>query len=249
MTVMEAPIQTDSSAGAPANNRNKLLALLLVGVVLLAAAAYFVPKLLKGDETPTSTSSSQVGSKRSTAKKAAADKAVGSASGATAKTAPAKKPLAKKLPAKKAAPLKFKDPFAPLYVEPVVNREAAGAAGAPTSPIAAAATGVSVTAPTVQTTTPTGTNTGTTSAGTGAGTTTTSGGATPVTTTKVSLAAVGTRDSKLRASVTVGTTLYTPAVGDIFGKVYKLVSVEGSCGTFLFGDQKFGLCVGQYIVH
>jgi len=45
-----------------------------------------------------------------------------------------------------------------------------------------------------------------------------------------------------KAQVEVDGTVYTVAPGDSFASSYQLVSISGSCGDFLFGDQSFTLC-------
>lgn len=48
--------------------------------------------------------------------------------------------------------------------------------------------------------------------------------------------------------VKVGTTVYTVSTGQTFATTFKLLSVSGRCATFLNGDDKFTLCVGEEIV-
>ena len=45
-----------------------------------------------------------------------------------------------------------------------------------------------------------------------------------------------------KAQVEVDGTVYTVAPGDTFASSYQLVSISGTCGDFLFGDQAFTLC-------
>jgi hypothetical protein len=45
-----------------------------------------------------------------------------------------------------------------------------------------------------------------------------------------------------KAQVEVDGTVYTVAPGDSFASSYQLVSISGTCGDFLFGDQSFTLC-------
>jgi hypothetical protein len=241
VSVLEASPEIEAAPRANPNSRTKLIVLIVVGAILLTAAAFLVPGLLSGDKKDANPPV-----KKATSKKVVA---------APTKKAPAKKPV------KAAAPLKVRDPFKPLYTDPT----AAPAAAAPTAttvgtttPASATTTGTTTgtsttgttTAGTATGTTTTGTTTtGTTTTGTSTTGTTTTASGTTVTTTKVSLVAVGTSNGKLRASTNVDGTLYKPAAGDTFAKTYKLLSVSGSCGTYLFGDQKFALCVGQYIVH
>src|SRR5262249_42919412 len=44
------------------------------------------------------------------------------------------------------------------------------------------------------------------------------------------------------AKVQVGGTMYTVSAGQTFATNYKLVSLSGNCGAFLFGDSSFSLC-------
>jgi hypothetical protein len=50
------------------------------------------------------------------------------------------------------------------------------------------------------------------------------------------------------ARVQVGSTVYTVAVGDTFATSYQVVSLEGTCGTFLYGDATFTLCEGEQVI-
>ena len=47
------------------------------------------------------------------------------------------------------------------------------------------------------------------------------------------------------AQVEIDGTVYTIAEGETFGpnRAFELRSVSGNCGTFLFGDQSFTLCI------
>ena len=47
------------------------------------------------------------------------------------------------------------------------------------------------------------------------------------------------------ALTSIDAAKFTPAVGDVFNKTYKLVSISGSCATYLYGDKRFALCTGQ----
>jgi hypothetical protein len=47
------------------------------------------------------------------------------------------------------------------------------------------------------------------------------------------------------AVVQVGSTQYTVAAGQVFATNYKVVSINGACGQFLYGDSPFSLCKGE----
>lgn len=109
-------------------------------------------------------------------------------------------------------------------------------------------------------TTPGGT-TATTSGGgtTGGGTTATtvaggggvSGGAAtaPRRSQRVALLNVYTKNGKTVADVRVNDTVYTAlAPGQTFASNFQVVSLQGQCGTFLFGDERFQLCEGQEVL-
>jgi hypothetical protein len=49
----------------------------------------------------------------------------------------------------------------------------------------------------------------------------------------------------VQARVKVGSTVYTVGVGDTFATSFKVVSLSGQCGQFLFGDSPFTLCEGE----
>jgi hypothetical protein len=50
------------------------------------------------------------------------------------------------------------------------------------------------------------------------------------------------------ARVQVGSTVYTVAAGQTFATSYKVVSVSGTCGQFLYGDSPFSLCEGEQVI-
>ena len=51
------------------------------------------------------------------------------------------------------------------------------------------------------------------------------------------------------ADVRVNSTVYPhPAPGEQFAGSYKVVSLEGTCGSFLFGDERFRLCKGEEVL-
>jgi hypothetical protein len=114
----------------------------------------------------------------------------------------------------------------------------------------------------------TGGTTGTTVAGGGGttGTTVAGGGGTTATTAAGSGASGGAATEPRRgqrvallnvyqsggrtvADVRVNDTVYTRlAPGATFATNFKVVSLQGSCGTFLFGDERFQLCKGEEVL-
>jgi hypothetical protein len=129
-----------------------------------------------------------------------------------------------------------KNPFAPL-----VNPAGAAAGG-----------GTSATTPAG------GGTTGTTTAG-GAGTTATTavggggaaGGASnePRRTQRVALLNVYQSGGRTVADVRVNDTVYPKlAPGATFATNFKVVSLQGNCGSFLFGDERFQLCKGEEVL-
>jgi hypothetical protein len=106
---------------------------------------------------------------------------------------------------------------------------------------------------TAETTVGGGGTTGTTPAGS-TGTTVpsgTSGGAAtePRASQRVALINVYQSGGKTVADVRVNDTVFTKlAPGDTFATNYKVVSLSGQCGTFLFGDERFQLCEGEEVL-
>jgi hypothetical protein len=95
--------------------------------------------------------------------------------------------------------------------------------------------------------------TGTTVAGGGSSTGGggTSGGAAtePRRSQRVALVSVYQSGGKTVADVRVNDTVYPKlAPGDTFATNYKVVSLQGNCGTFLFGDERFQLCEGEEVL-
>ena len=45
-----------------------------------------------------------------------------------------------------------------------------------------------------------------------------------------------------------GRPQYTVAAGQVFATNYKVVSLSGTCGQFLFGDSPFSLCKGEQVI-
>jgi hypothetical protein len=50
------------------------------------------------------------------------------------------------------------------------------------------------------------------------------------------------------AVVQVGSTQYTVAAGQVFATSYKVVSLSGTCGQFMYGDSPFSLCEGEQVI-
>jgi hypothetical protein len=47
----------------------------------------------------------------------------------------------------------------------------------------------------------------------------------------------------------VGSTVWaTFTAGQTFATSYKVVSLSGTCGQFLFGDSPFSLCEGEQVI-
>jgi hypothetical protein len=65
----------------------------------------------------------------------------------------------------------------------------------------------------------------------------------------VALLDVVTSDTGRSATVRVGSTIYEQArPGDVFATSFKVVSLTDTCGTFLYGDDRFQLCKGQEVL-
>jgi hypothetical protein len=73
-------------------------------------------------------------------------------------------------------------------------------------------------------------------AGGGGGSSATIGGKT------VTLDSIFTVNGVQKAQVEVNGTVYTVAPGETFAGSYKLVSINGTCANFTWGDQSFSLC-------
>lgn len=64
---------------------------------------------------------------------------------------------------------------------------------------------------------------------------------------RVVLVDIFTEGGERQATVTVDGTEYTVRPGDTFATNYRLLSLTSSCGTFVFGDERFTLCIGQEV--
>ena len=94
-----------------------------------------------------------------------------------------------------------------------------------------------------------GTTGGTTTGGTTTGSTTggpSSGGTNG--SQRVTLVSISGSGSERTATVDVDSTEYTVKAGDTFAGNYRVKSLTSSCGTFVFGDETFTLCVGQEVL-
>lgn len=111
-----------------------------------------------------------------------------------------------------------RDPFKPLVVPP---------------PPAPAASAVGTTTTATSTTTASTTNTSATA----------SSASTPVTLVKVYQ-----KNGKTYATTKVGSSTFSPAVGQTFGGTFQLLSVNGTAATYVQGDEQFSLSVGQVVL-
>ena len=95
-----------------------------------------------------------------------------------------------------------------------------------------------------------GTTGGGTTATTAAGAGASGGSATePRRSQRVALLNVYSKNGKTVADVRVNDTVYTAiAPGQTFASNFQLVSLQGQCGTFLFGDERFQLCKGEEVL-
>jgi hypothetical protein len=65
----------------------------------------------------------------------------------------------------------------------------------------------------------------------------------------VALLNVYTKGGQTVADVRVNDTVYTAvAPGQTFASSFQVVSLQGKCGTFLFGDERFQLCEGEEVL-
>jgi hypothetical protein len=73
-----------------------------------------------------------------------------------------------------------------------------------------------------------------------------SGGATG--SQRVTLIDISGSGSSRTATVEVDSTEYTVKEGDTFAGSYRVKDLTANCGTFVFGDETFTLCVGQEVL-
>ncbi len=65
---------------------------------------------------------------------------------------------------------------------------------------------------------------------------------------EVELIDVVVEDGRRRAVVRVDDESYTVDPGETFAENFRLLSIEGSCATFLHGDNRFTLCEGDRVL-
>jgi hypothetical protein len=63
----------------------------------------------------------------------------------------------------------------------------------------------------------------------------------------VTLLDIFSQGGKLHATVDVNGTQYTVMEGQTFARNFRVISLSKSCGTFVFGDERFTLCIGQEV--
>jgi hypothetical protein len=64
----------------------------------------------------------------------------------------------------------------------------------------------------------------------------------------VTLVKVYSKNGKTFAQTKIGSTLYTPAVGQTFAGTFQLLSINGTAATYVQGDEQFSLSVGQVVL-
>jgi hypothetical protein len=70
----------------------------------------------------------------------------------------------------------------------------------------------------------------------------------PAAGTTVAVISVFDQAGVTSAVVQVGSTQYTVAAGQVFATSYKVVSLSGTCGQFMYGDSPFSLCEGEQVI-
>jgi hypothetical protein len=65
---------------------------------------------------------------------------------------------------------------------------------------------------------------------------------------RVTLVEITGSGSNRTATVEVDSTEYTVKEGDTFAGSYRVKDLTSTCGTFVFGDETFTLCVGQEVL-
>lgn len=116
-----------------------------------------------------------------------------------------------------------KDPFQPL----VVSVPGTGGTGGTTGGTTGGSTG--------PTPTPTGSITGV------------NGGNNSSSAVTVTLIDIRKQSGKLVATVDVNGKDFTASQGQTFDDNFRVLSLSSSCGTFVFGDERFSLCIGQQV--
>ena len=146
--------------------------------------------------------------------------------------------------------IEVKNPFAPL-VPQAGGGSTGGTAGAPAPPTSPANTPATTPAGAPEPpSTGAGPEPGSTAPSQGPGGGSGSGGAVePNVGTRVAMLEAPFMDGgRMVVNVKIGSTVYKVGVGDTFATSFKVVSLDGSCGVFLFGDNRFTLCSGQEIL-
>lgn len=64
---------------------------------------------------------------------------------------------------------------------------------------------------------------------------------------RVTLVDIFNSGGERRATVSVDGTEFTVAEGETFDTSFRLQSLTARCGTFIFGDERFTLCLGQQV--
>lgn len=63
----------------------------------------------------------------------------------------------------------------------------------------------------------------------------------------VTLLDIFTQDGELMATVSVDGQEFTVTEGETFADNFRLIELTEECGTFVFGDEQFTLCIGQEV--
>jgi hypothetical protein len=63
----------------------------------------------------------------------------------------------------------------------------------------------------------------------------------------VTLLDIRKQGSKLVATVEVNGKDYNASEGQTFDSNFQVIDLSSSCGTFVFGDERFSLCIGQQV--
>lgn len=64
---------------------------------------------------------------------------------------------------------------------------------------------------------------------------------------RVTLLDIFEDDGDLMATVEVGGDQFTVAEGETFAESFRLLDLTEECGQFVFGDERFTLCIGQEV--
>ena len=73
------------------------------------------------------------------------------------------------------------------------------------------------------------------------------GGGNTNTAVTVTLIDIRKQGGTLKATVDVNGKDYTAGVGETFAQNFRVLDLSSKCGTFVFGDERFSLCIGQEI--